>query len=304
MIDYFQYELPLKKPWVEPTRKGFVVTFKKDGITGFGEVAPVPGYSTESFAEAAEELRLGSYTLPSVIWGVELAKLSWRAQKEGVSICKLLSESPEESLKVNALHSIDDIIDLKPGSCVKIKVGRASLEEEIAAITPLIGKYRIRLDANRAWDLKTALAFASVFAPGSFEYIEEPLDNYEQLSLFYKESAHSFALDETLHSQKNIPEIDGLVAIIIKPTLIGSLDSIYNFVKQARERSIDVVFSAAFESGIGTSAVAHLAAAWGTAGLPVGLDTYSWFAQDLLSSPLDMRDGILAISTDSRNAII
>ncbi len=52
-----------------------------------------------------------------------------------------------------------------------------------------------------------------------------------------------------------------------------------------------MVLSGAYESGVGTAAIANYAAAWSGADVPVGLDTYAWLQQDVLEARLPLEGG-------------
>jgi O-succinylbenzoate synthase len=60
-----------------------------------------------------------------------------------------------------------------------------------------------------------------------------------------------------------------------------------------------LVFSAAFESGIGMRLLLAMASAYGDAEVPVGFDTYRWLADDLLHPRLSLDQPRL----DARDAL-
>ena len=53
-----------------------------------------------------------------------------------------------------------------------------------------------------------------------------------------------------------------------------------------------IVFSAAFESGVGIMRIMQLAAEFSPR-VPAGLDTLAWLANDVLKEPLQKEDGLL-----------
>ena len=58
-----------------------------------------------------------------------------------------------------------------------------------------------------------------------------------------------------------------------------------------------IVFSAAFESGVGISLIAQLAAEFSPQ-LAAGLDTLDWLANDLLIESPTKRDGLFSIASE------
>ncbi len=195
--------------------------------------------------------------------------------------------------------------------CAKLKVGRGAVHEEaerVRRVSALLGtECSLRLDANRAWDLDTAKEFAHLIKGIPIEYIEEPLRNPEELEDFRADTGLPYALDETLHEippPANAKEVmDTLLgarrslwfnarAWVWKPTLlhVPMLGPALHGLTQA-ESGPRLVLSAAFESGVGIAALAQYAAAYMEPSLAAGLDTYSWLAEDVLTSPLPLTKG-------------
>lgn len=66
------------------------------------------------------------------------------------------------------------------------------------------------------------------------------------------------------------------------------------WVDAAEKQGVASVFSACYESGVGTALIGQLAAAWGGEG-PCGIDTYSQLAEDILVDGLEWEMGGLDI---------
>ncbi|MCA9167745.1 MAG: hypothetical protein KDB23_08755, partial [Planctomycetales bacterium] len=118
----------------------------------------------------------------------------------------------------------------------------------------------------------------------------------------------AYALDETLRddnhlaaSANSVQQVDRLLAEfphaaawIVKPTLDGSnLDAFVNAVASTPP----LVFSACFESGVGLSHLASLAADFAP-NIPAGLDTYRWWGVDPCLTPPRFADGSLQAFTE------
>ncbi len=219
-VQWHSYRLPLINSFstahgVMTTREGIIVLVTTErGITGIGEIAPLPAFGGGSFADAALLLpalaaRLYNKTLlealdlvlpekkagataTSTLCGLETALLDAIGKAEGRQVCALLSPPgslPRAAVAVNAVigtrateAAIAAALDArrKGFRCIKLKVGYGvSIREEIervAAVRDAIGPAaHLRLDANEAWKLEEAIAILSQCVPYDIQYVEQPL---------------------------------------------------------------------------------------------------------------------------------
>lgn len=227
----------------------------------FGEIAPLPGFSKETLEEARTETiewmkTKKSPTLPSVKWGIECA------QKPLQSVHLPLSAlGPKEGF-----------------STVKLKLGHLSIQEAIHFVQKFVGKFHLRLDCNKAWSLAEALTFTSHFKPTDFEYMEEPVQSFEELIEFSKATQFPIALDESIGSNWNA--IPTLKAIVVKPMIVGGIPPIH--------ASLQLILSSSYESGLGLLHIANRS----SNPLPLGLDTYQ--TPDLLHTPITCAKGVFS----------
>ena len=288
----FRYQLSLNRPLelqgrLHTTRQGLLL--RTDG--GWGDAAPLPGFSRETLDDVIAEWRAGPpFTSPSL----KFAHAS--AQRPVVGL----------TVPINALllGSDADVVNqarcLAGSACpaVKLKVGRhADVADDVRLVRQVRQQLRpdqhLRLDANRAWDQATATTFGHGVAGCDLEYIEEPLRQPELLEDFYAETHVPYALDETLTEPYDVSDFSHASALICKPTLLGGRDRIEQLARTGKP----LVLSACFESGIGLSRIAQWADDF-SPGCPVGLDTYSWLSNDLLRSALDITDWSMRIPPD------
>ena len=219
-VQWHSYRLPLINSFstahgVMTTREGIIVLVTTErGITGIGEIAPLPAFGGGSFADAAMLLpalaaRLYNKSLhealelvlpegqagakaTSALCGLETALLDAIGKAEGCQVCALLSPSgsvPRAAVAVNAVigarateaafvAALDAVG--KGFRCIKLKVGwGVSSSEEIdrvAAVRDAIGPAaHLRLDANEAWNLEEAIAILSQCVQYDIQYVEQPL---------------------------------------------------------------------------------------------------------------------------------
>ncbi len=262
-VALYAYELP--RIHGDP-RRGLIV----QAGTSFGDIAPLPGFSRESFDDAKEEaLRLlaqlydAKPTLPSVRFGFA---------------CALAPEPKPLRLAVAALETH------RPGfQSLKLKLGALSLNEALAKIRAAPLGVQLRLDFNRMWPLKRLLLLAEQLDPTRIEYLEEPTWHWSDLLEFSHATKLPIALDESL-LERPLEQLPTLKALVVKPTVLRELPK--------APQGVELVFSSAYESGVGILHLATLAAQWGSA-CPHGLDPYTHLASDVLRRRPVIADGFL-----------
>ncbi len=236
----------------------------------WAEVAPLPGWSRETLAEALDQLRCPRGPLyPSVAFGLEMLEAPPLKSPVSIPVSALLMGTPAEIL------ARAERAEKNGFTTAKVKIGHLDSLVAFDVITALKDRFRLRIDVNSKWDLKQSLNFFSRFPIDAFDYIEEPVSDPKDLVHF----THPIALDEFFDADFATPK-----ALVFKPTLRGGPSS---FPKT----SLPCILSAAFESGVGIYQIASLVPLLGLPELPIGIDTYSYLEEDLLETPLSFSDG-------------
>ena len=327
----YGYKLPFTEPVTLKKsllrhREGLLIRLTaQDGSVGWGEAAPLPGFSHETLEDATEQLREvassptgqevpGDWTdhadlTPSVRFGLELAAWNLHANSSG----KLLPEpinNARETAAVNGLLSgtseglVEEAERMRVAGyrAVKLKVGGRGVAEDVRLVREVgeaLGDgVSLRLDANRAWDFGEALEFGRGLGGVRVEYVEEPLAEPGRLGELAGMWGPAVALDESLVEMEpeNLTGHRYARAVVLKPTLLGGISRTLRFAEEARALGMKAVISSSYESGVGTGALVALAAAVGDE--PVGLDTYRRLAEDVIEG-LDLP----ATSVDVRRAV-
>lgn len=326
------YRLPLAAPLVlkgarHEAREGVLVRLEEGGRVGWGDAAPLPGFSPETPAEAAAQLEDASDLiaglrpgpawldpedsvhdaldglLPSVRFGLDLALADLAAQALGRTLAQALHPDPAVTLPINALLAgepeavLAEAVLAEAGRRVaegyrtlKLKVGRGDPEADARLVCVLrehVGPdVVLRADANQAWTLAEATAFAEAVRPAGLEYVEEPLREPEALPRLWFDTGLPVALDESLAAMEPEALQGWAAAVVLKPTLLGGVARTLRFARRAQALGIRPVLSAAFESGVAMRAHVALAAATGAAA--AGLDPYRRLAADVLAPRLPL----------------
>ncbi len=347
-VNIYSYDIPLVRPLqlkghTLTSRTGFLIRLEADtGQVGWGEAAPLPGFSTESTETVIAELKdlqrlLPNRELPpdpcaltgqfhqwptsrwwsnSVHCALEMAALNLVAAEQAVPLAKLLSEVYLETVHVNGLIvDTDNVTEATRNlrrdgyRAIKLKVGNDPIEVDIArtrdAFHELGSMTTLRLDANRAWSFDGACRFARSTSDCIIEYIEEPLADTSRLREFSELTGMAVALDESVCelAPGALTNCPHVQAIVLKPTMLGGFDRTAGWARKASECNIKVVISSCFESQVGIAALTQFAAAFKTFNTPVGLDTLAWLQTSLLRDPIDFAHGRMRIVQVARAAL-
>ena len=222
-------------------RAGFLVALSADGITGWGEASPLPGWSRTTLLETEAALRRtldavkagGEAALdgllddlagtPHARAGIAGAWADLQARRAGRSLAEHLAADPAcaparsvpaSSVAVNALMAAPEPSEVEEAardavnsgfSTVKLKVGAADLVVDIdrvrAARAGLGPAAELRLDANGTWDPATALAVLDRVQDCDIAYCEEPVTGIEAIAAVGGRSPVPVAADESIRDE-------------------------------------------------------------------------------------------------------
>lgn len=276
------------------TRDGLLVRLDANGQQGWGEIAPLPGFSNESLEDATDAAlawlnvwRQGDDTalptLPSVAFGLSCAQAELTGALPAPAdyrVAPLCSGDPDELFA---------LLSAMPGEKVaKIKVGLYEAVRDGMVVNLLleaIPDLSLRLDANRGWTPLKAQQFAKFVNPdyrSRIAFLEEPCQTRAQSREFAAQTGIAIAWDESLREADFVMQAEpGLSAVVIKPTLTGSLERVREQVTAAHEQGLTAVISSSIESSLGLTQLARIAA-WLTPATVPGLDTLSLMQAQLV----------------------
>jgi L-Ala-D/L-Glu epimerase len=341
------YCIPLRHPLTTAhstltTRQGAMLEIlTAEGITGRGEIAPLPDFGGAHLDDALTALhhspivsallgqeldealaylsRTGDSLPASTLCGLEIALLDALAQTQQCSISKLLMQRspcivPRTHIHVNAVIGAstpkdavnDALAAIASGfGCLKLKLGLGLKTdiERVYAVREAIGPaVQLRLDANEAWNFGQAYAILTACAPLAIQYVEQPLPADDLLGMHHLRQAVSIpiAADESIDSYASACRVLAARAadvLIIKPQLVGGLYVSRRIIQETTEYSVKCVITSMIETGIGVIATLHLVAASPEVTLACGLATLPMLEDDLVTEPLPLHNGMLAVPT-------
>lgn len=274
-IELRPYRLRLREPLrtsrgLQETREGVLVLLRDGSLVGRGEAAPLPEFGTETLAECLEELRRATPgTLPgtpAARCAVEQALLDLRAQREGVPLARLLDARAPLEVPASALLSAEGMPELARAAqravaegfgTLKLKAGFDDDYARAAVVRDAVGpSIKLRLDANGAWDLATALRKLRALAPLGIELCEQPTRDLQGL----EGSPVPIAADELVASDPEAA-IERAQIVVLKPAVLGGLSRCLDLARRAHERGRSIVVTTSLDGATGRAGAAHLAAA-------------------------------------------
>ena len=276
------------------TREGLFVHLQQGDRHGWGEVSPLPGFSRESLEEAEASLRAWSIAwgegaepllpgLPAVDFGIScaLAELDGSLPEEAdYRAAPLCTGDPDELFAVLAAMPGEKVAKIKVGLYEAVRDGMVA-----NLLLEAIPDLRLRLDANRAWTPLKAQQFAKYVNPAyrdRIAFLEEPCKTRADSLAFARETGIAIAWDESLREDdfEWIAE-PGVRAVVIKPTLTGSIAKVREQVTAAHALGLTAVISSSIESSLGLTQLARIAAQLTPDTVP-GLDTLNLMQAQLL----------------------
>lgn len=263
------FSVELRHPVMGVTmRSGYLI----EGSAGWGECSPLPSWSEDERA-AAERSALEAATLPFPA-----------AARDRV---------PVNAMVPRLAPGVAAALALASGcATIKVKVGDDASADRVAAVRSACGPgVKIRLDANGAWDVDTALRQLAQLAVYDIELIEDPVASLEELAALRGRAGMPIAAESCIRTTadaRRLRQLEAADAIVIKPQRIGGLREA---LRAAEESGVPAIASSALETSVGLAVVVALAASLPDAPFAHGAGTALLLASDVVDDPLVPVDG-------------
>ncbi len=297
-FDYRPYRRQFRHSLQSPAgkwkaREGFILRMENDdGLVGFGEVAPIPWFGTETLAAAENFLeRAAKGNSPSE---VPAALPCCRFAISCASSVLRQDFLPPDGNRRNAALLPPGRLALRRMSelsglgfkTYKWKVGVLTFEEERRVFDELMQELptdgSLRLDANGAWDLLEAWQWLEYLeGNGRVEFVEDSLDPALWEASFGLAEAFNVSLG------LDLPVTHGFVSmlkqrkwpgfLILKPSLLGCLEELQDMVNSFPNT---MIFSSSLETCFGYEAVLRLAVAGTEQDAVLGMGGQDLFPND------------------------
>jgi o-succinylbenzoate synthase len=154
----------------------------------------------------------------------------------------------------------------------------------------------IRVDANAAWDVDTAVARIADLDRVGLEYVEQPCATLEELAALRRRIDVRIAADEVVRRSADPLRVDLREACDVVVLKVQPLGGVRAALRVAEAHGLPCVVSSALESSVGIAAGVALAAALPELPFACGLATVALFTDDVTSASLLPVDGALAVA--------
>lgn len=279
------FSIPLRTRFRGITvREGMLVTgYHEDGTLGVGEWSPFLEYDDATAA-------------PWLACALEAASGDWPAPvRDTVPVnVTVPAVDPEQAHAVTLA-----------GGCrtAKVKVAEpgqvlADDEARLEAVRDALGPGGlIRIDANGAWDVDTAVHALEVLdrAAGGLEYAEQPCMQVEELAALRRRTSVLIAADESIRRAADPYRVRDLEAADIAVLKVQPLGGVRACLRIAEEIGLPVVVSSALETSLGIATGVALAAALPELPHACGLSTVQLLTDDITRTSLLPVDGELPV---------
>ncbi len=260
-------------------REGLLI----QGAAGWGEFCPFSDYSD---AESA----------PWLACAVEASGLGWPAPVRN-------SVEVNTTVPVVSPEKAYELVSASGCRTAKVKVAdpRVSLADDCArveAVRAALGPSgAIRVDANAAWDIDTAVKAIGELerVAGGLEYVEQPCVTIEELAGVRRRVNVRIAADESIRRAEDPLKVAVAGAADVAVLKVAPLGGVRRALEVAEACGLPCVVSSAVETSVGLAAGLALAGALPTLDFACGLGTMSLLSGDVCADSLSPADGRLPV---------
>ncbi len=291
-VRYWPFNLKFRHPFTiskgtkthQPT---LIVELEHFGIKGYGEAPAIAYYNipVEKMIEDLESKKKFvegfSFTEPERYWhylhhlfpnnsflvcALDIAAWDIFGKMQGRQLYELwkgdISQNPicDYTIGIDSIDKMVAKMKEKPWPIYKIKVGTA---DDMAIVKALRENTdaTLRVDANAAWDVQTALRLIPQLKELGVELVEQPLakGDWEGMQVLYKESSLPLYADESCVNEQDLEKCKGVFhGINIKLTKCSGITPARRMIENAKKSGLKVMVGCMNESTVGAAAIAHL----------------------------------------------
>lgn len=223
------------------------------------------------------------------------------------SACSVLPSPRRDRVPVNVtVPAVEpglaaEIVAGSGATTAKVKVAEPGQGESadlarLEAVREVLGPDgRIRVDANAAWDVATAIRRIGALARFGLEYVEQPVPSLDEMRQVREAVGVAIAADESLRTAIDPLEVVESGAADILVLKVQPLGGIERTLDLAARGGLPAVISSALETSVGMAAGLMAAAALPELDHACGLGTVALLDGDVVAEPLLPRDGWLQV---------
>jgi L-alanine-DL-glutamate epimerase-like enolase superfamily enzyme len=264
--------------------------YRRDGITGDGEGAPIiryleyPEQAMKAIDAIAGQITAGEPWMYRKFLGqirkalgehqhaamaaVDIAVFDWLGKKAGMPLYQFLGLDPSDAPITDFSIGIDtpEITRQKTREAedfpvLKVKVGLATDEPTIEAVRS-VSKKPIRVDANEGWtDKEEAVRKINWLETQGIEYVEQPMPAHMFEETKYVRSKVHLPIfaDEACTDISMIPRLaEAYDGVNVKLDKAGGILESLRWIEMARASNLKVMIGCMVSSSCSVTAAAHL----------------------------------------------
>lgn len=189
-------------------------------------------------------------------------------------------------------------------SVLKTKAGRdwrQDVERIVAMHEAVDGDLEFRLDPNEGWSTEEAVRVAAELEDAGIylQYLEQPLriDSFGSFKRLRERLRTPIAANEDMYFRHNLLELvkqDAIDVGVVDLVPAGGFQAAKRLAGIAADAGVSLSHHCAFDLGVKTAAVTHLAATTPALDLPPDSTYYTW-ADHVVAEPFDVSDGTIAV---------
>jgi len=244
-----------------------------EGPAGWGECSPLPGYPCDPALARQAAIEAAVDGFPP-------------ARRDDVAVNALVSDGTFDPVSLDGFDT------------VKVKLRVPGDVDLVARVRDAVGpRVALRVDANGAWDVETAVAVAGRLASLDIELLEQPVATMEELAEVRRRCSIPIAADEcvrTVDDARRLRRLDAADVVVLKVQPLGGVRAALAIAEAA---DLPAIPTSMMETSIGLAAGLALACALPEVPFACGLATVALLPADVTRDPLTPRDGRLAMRT-------
>lgn len=217
-------------------------------------------------------------------------------------VWRLLGAAEQEAVRCNAtlpaanpsrLTQLAESWAERGFTTFKLKVGMSGDVQQVSRVREAVGpQAQLRVDANAAWRVETAVERLRLMAPSRLEIVEQPVPDLEDLAEVRRRTGLRIAADESVVGVADARRAVELGACEIATVKLAKVGGIVAALDLAG--AIPVYLSSALDGPVGIAAAAHAAQAIADAGAAHGLATSTLFSETVASRESRLRGDLLS----------
>ena len=239
------------------------------GAAGWGECSPIRGYPCDPAAARTAATEAATVGFPARL---------------------------RDTVSVNALvasHDFD-VCALDGFAAVKVKMRTPDDRDLVARVRDVVGpRVALRVDANGAWDVVTAIDVGRALAGLDVELYEQPVATLEELAQVRRASSIPVAADESIRGVEDARRAAFLDAVDVVVLKVQPLGGVRRALEVADAAGVPALPTSMMETSVGLLAGLALACALPELPFGAGLATATMTGPDLTTEPLVPVSGVL-----------